>query len=147
VIFQSHPDLIVSQRRLLLGDQEIGLVVNNHVDHGLWGEARVAFLPRRVQELGRLGRHRRNPRLRDQGARPPALADSVDEQAAVALEDDVRAAARELDQARQVLGVAHLEQEPAARPQRPRDAAQHGIVGLAVEAANEVNQLTIASTR
>ena len=36
VIFQSHPDLIVSQRRLRLGDQEIDLVVDNHVDHGFW---------------------------------------------------------------------------------------------------------------
>lgn len=36
VIFQSHPDLLVSQRRLRLGDQEIDLVVDNHVDHGLW---------------------------------------------------------------------------------------------------------------
>lgn len=36
VLFQSHPDLLVSQRRLRLGDQEIDLVVDNHVDLGLW---------------------------------------------------------------------------------------------------------------
>jgi hypothetical protein len=43
VIFQSHPDLIVSQRRLRLGDQEIDLVVDNHVDHGLWEKLESPF--------------------------------------------------------------------------------------------------------
>jgi hypothetical protein len=38
VVFQSHPDLLVSQRRLRLGDQEIDMVVDNHVDHGLWAK-------------------------------------------------------------------------------------------------------------
>jgi hypothetical protein len=43
VIFQSHPDLLVSQRRLRLGDQEIDLVIDNHVDHGLWAKLDSPF--------------------------------------------------------------------------------------------------------
>jgi hypothetical protein len=43
VIFQSHPDLIVSQRRLRLGDQEIDLVVDNHADHRLWEKLESPF--------------------------------------------------------------------------------------------------------
>jgi hypothetical protein len=38
-----HPDLIVSQRRLRLGDQQIDLVVDNHVDHGLWEKLESPF--------------------------------------------------------------------------------------------------------
>lgn len=43
LIFQSHPDLMVSQRRLHLGDQEIDLVVDNHVDHGIWKKLESPF--------------------------------------------------------------------------------------------------------
>lgn len=38
VIFGSHPDLRIRERRLNLGDQEIDIVVDNHVDHGFWSK-------------------------------------------------------------------------------------------------------------
>jgi hypothetical protein len=43
VIFESHPDLKVSERRLDLGDQEIDLVVDNHVDHTFWKKLESPF--------------------------------------------------------------------------------------------------------
>jgi hypothetical protein len=44
VIFESHPDLKISQRRLDLGDQEIDLVIDNHVDHTFWRKLESPFL-------------------------------------------------------------------------------------------------------
>lgn len=43
VIFESHPDLKVTERRLNLGDQEIDLVVDNHVDHAFWEKLASPF--------------------------------------------------------------------------------------------------------